>query len=295
MTPQKTSHAPDSCSLRSLEYISEHRLIGSRQDVDMLRLQAPAFGFRLDAQQDSQLVFNIGRTARYNFETAGVAGRTDLKYDNFAVIPNKVEILFQVETSVDLLIITLPRDLFRIVARNYSLVGFPDPRLMVEGLHDPVVGRLVGELWFGERLSISGSPLYEEGVLLTLCSRILSLWTRPMVEFAERTKGLSNSEFEAVQNYISAHIAENMRVGDLAALVGRSSTEFARAFKSATGVPPYQWVIERRLDRATHLLRRSDMSLAEIAYTCGFSSQARMTTIFSERRGATPGQLRRRL
>ena len=65
-----------------------------------------------------------------------------------------------------------------------------------------------------------------------------------------------------------------------------------RAFKQATGKSPHSYLIDRRVAKARALLRDSSASLAEIALMCGFNSQAHMATLFRQRLGASPGQLR---
>ena len=50
---------------------------------------------------------------------------------------------------------------------------------------------------------------------------------------------------------------------------------FARQFKAATGLPPHQYVIALRVERAKRLLQEgSDLSLAEVAADAGFSDQS---------------------
>ena len=71
-----------------------------------------------------------------------------------------------------------------------------------------------------------------------------------------------------------------------------SPFHFCRAFKQAFGETPHRYVIQRRLDRAAALLRGSDLSIAQIAYKVGMSSQAHLTTLFRKHRGTTPRAFR---
>ena len=76
-------------------------------------------------------------------------------------------------------------------------------------------------------------------------------------------------------------------------LVGMSEYSFNRAFRARTNLSPYQWVLERRLNSAERLIRSSAMSLAEVAFAVGISSQSHMTSFFKKRVGVTPAQLRK--
>ena len=65
--------------------------------------------------------------------------------------------------------------------------------------------------------------------------------------------------------------------------------------KTATGLPPHQYVIARRVERAKQLLRAgTDLALAEVAACAGFSDQSQFCQHFKRLTGVTPGQFRMR-
>ena len=68
---------------------------------------------------------------------------------------------------------------------------------------------------------------------------------------------------------------------------------FSAAFTRAFGIPPYRYVIERRVERVELLLRHSDLPISQIAYDTGFSSQSHLTTTFKRAVGQAPGAYRR--
>ena len=79
----------------------------------------------------------------------------------------------------------------------------------------------------------------------------------------------------------------------MAAVVGLNAYHFARQFKAATGLPPHQYVILRRVERARQLLQAgTDLSLAEVAAGAGFSDQSQFSRHFKRLLGVTPGQFR---
>jgi AraC family transcriptional regulator len=79
----------------------------------------------------------------------------------------------------------------------------------------------------------------------------------------------------------------------MAALVRLSPNSFARQFKAATGLPPHQYVVARRVERAKQLLQTgSDRSLAEGAAHAGFSDQSQFSHHFKRIVGVTPWQFR---
>ena len=81
---------------------------------------------------------------------------------------------------------------------------------------------------------------------------------------------------------------------EIAAVAGLNPYHFARQFKAATGLPPHQYVITRRVERAKHILRAgTDLSLAEVAARAGFYDQSQFSNHFKRLVGATPSQFRK--
>jgi AraC family transcriptional regulator len=85
-----------------------------------------------------------------------------------------------------------------------------------------------------------------------------------------------------------------LTVEQLAAAARLSAYHFARQFKAATGLPPHQYVILRRVERARQLLQAgTGLSLAEVAAHVGFADQSQVCRHFKRLVGVTPGQFRR--
>ncbi|WP_022962007.1 helix-turn-helix transcriptional regulator [Halopseudomonas pelagia] len=106
---------------------------------------------------------------------------------------------------------------------------------------------------------------------------------------------ITNNRMRLLDEFIDASLDGPLSVQAMAGLLGLSEGYFMRAFKSATGKSPHSYLIDRRLAKARALMRDSTAGLMEIAYTCGFSSQAHMTSAFKQRLGVTPAQLRQGL
>jgi len=79
----------------------------------------------------------------------------------------------------------------------------------------------------------------------------------------------------------------------MAAVVGLNPYHFAKQFKRAVGLPPHQYVIARRVERAKQLLQGSgELTLAQVAGRAGFSDQSQFCQHFKRLVGVTPGQFR---
>lgn len=78
----------------------------------------------------------------------------------------------------------------------------------------------------------------------------------------------------------------------LAKVSGVSEAHFARSFKRAFGLPPHRYLLTRRIEQATTLLRDTDMSITEIAFATGWESLGTFGRIFRDVTGQNPGALR---
>jgi transcriptional regulator GlxA family with amidase domain len=79
----------------------------------------------------------------------------------------------------------------------------------------------------------------------------------------------------------------------LAEVSGVSAAHFARSFKQAFGIPPHRYLLTRRIEQATTLLRDTDLPIIEIAYATGWESLGTFGRIFRDITGQSPSALRR--
>src|SRR6516164_6786811 len=91
---------------------------------------------------------------------------------------------------------------------------------------------------------------------------------------------------------MDASSEEDWPVRRLARVSGVSEAHFARSFKEAFGVPPHRYLLTRRIERATALLRETDLSITEIAFQTGWQSLGTFGRTFRDVPGESPGALR---
>jgi AraC family transcriptional regulator len=106
-------------------------------------------------------------------------------------------------------------------------------------------------------------------------------------------EGLSPVQARRIRDYVEARIADKLSLADLASVVRTSEYHFLRQFRRRFGSTPHAYVIERRIDFVRRLLRRNDLSLAEVAAMSGFSDQSHMTRLLQRLLGTTPAAIRR--
>lgn len=108
----------------------------------------------------------------------------------------------------------------------------------------------------------------------------------------ERRHGLSETEFAAIAEFVDAELGTDVTCARLAAVAGVPIRVVFDGMRLRTGMSPYRFVTEKRIERAATLLRSSRQPIAEIALACGFSSQSHLTSTLSKRLGTTPRKIR---
>lgn len=107
--------------------------------------------------------------------------------------------------------------------------------------------------------------------------------------------GLAAWQQKKVADYIEAHLAENVPLAQLAALVDYSPFHFARAFKRSFGMPPHRYHVARRIERAKALLSAPDASVTSVALAVGFAETSSFSAAFRKGTGFAPSDYRRGL
>jgi AraC family transcriptional regulator len=139
----------------------------------------------------------------------------------------------------------------------------------------------------------AGGPLAAESLANVLAVHLIRHLMAPRPIARKRDGTLPRERLRAVVEYIEGHLHASPTLEQMAAVTRLSAYHFARQFKAATGLPPHQYLIARRIERARQLLRDGDLSLAEVAVCTGFSDQSQFSHHFKRLVGVTPGQFRR--
>ena len=91
---------------------------------------------------------------------------------------------------------------------------------------------------------------------------------------------------------IDAASHEDWPIPRLALVAHVSEAHFARSFRAAFGLPPHRYLLTRRIERATALLRDTDWPITDIAFQTGWRSLGTFGRIFRDINGVSPGEFR---
>ncbi len=161
-------------------------------------------------------------------------------------------------------------------------------------LQDPLIQGIVFALKDELYSKGMGGSLYVEQLTTTLAIHLLKKYCVKKPHISSYGDGLPKYKLRQAIDYIHTHIEQDIKLVDLAELVGMSQYYFAHLFKQSMGIAPYQYVIQQRVERAKQLLKYRDVAISDIALACGFANQSHFTKHFRKLTGITPKAYRER-
>jgi len=93
-------------------------------------------------------------------------------------------------------------------------------------------------------------------------------------------------------HYMRAHLHERLNVEDFAALNNLSASHFSNLFRKSTGMPPIDYFIHLKMQKACQLLYSPSLKIKEIAYAIGYDDPYYFSRIFKKLMGISPEQYR---
>jgi AraC family transcriptional regulator len=141
--------------------------------------------------------------------------------------------------------------------------------------------------------SDSSNRQYIEALSIVLVHELIRLEQTTSGAVRPLRGGLPARQQKRLAEFIEEHLAEEISLTALAGLVDLSLYHFARAFRQSFGVPPHRYHMNRRMDRARSLLRRSAFSVTQIGNQIGFRETSSFTRAYRKYAGVTPSEYRR--
>jgi AraC family transcriptional regulator len=104
--------------------------------------------------------------------------------------------------------------------------------------------------------------------------------------------GLPIHQLRKAEDYVAAHLAEEIPIDTLAQLLELSPSHFAHVFKETTGMTPLQFITRQRVTRAQQLIRETSRSLIDVGLEVGYTSPSHFAQVFRRVVGVTPTEFR---
>jgi AraC family transcriptional regulator len=263
--------------------------------LQAVRMDSPDGEFSVMITRSTHVLWLIvGPPEKMELRYEGVKRDLPLPAGSITVVPAGSSVLSRWQGSKDSLLIYLePSLVAQVAAESFELDPSRTVVLPLDGLNVPEIRTTMlavdAELTTGGL----GGPLMIESLANILAVRLLR-YTFGLRRLVTRSDGvLTRRKLTTIVDYIMENLHRSPTLEEMAAMVSLSPYHFARQFKAATGLPPHQFLITRRVERAQQILRgRGNLSLAEVAIGVGFSDQSQLCFHFKRIVGVTPRQFR---
>lgn len=214
---------------------------------------------------------------------------------DISITPANVPSSYRAEGDDRYLNLQIPTQFFQSVAEQATEVDFNRLELLTEfRVRDPQLEQTLmllraelhkGGGWVGQ--------LYVESLANVLAVHLIREYSTVKPRVAVYEGGLGDRKLLQVSEYINAHLDQEIKLADLAAVAGVSQFHFSRLFKQSMGISPHKYLLQQRVEQAKQLLKNSKLAITEIALQCGFNSQSHLGKSFREFTGVTPCSYRK--
>ena len=229
-------------------------------------------------------------TAEIIYRTAD--GRTQCHTSSdrqIAIIPPRQVHQLNWLRSADLTLVRMAPEFVNDLAHRSGMKGVEI--IGQSGAFDPVIWHLGREIRGELRRHRELDTGYLDSVAMIFARHLLSTYASAVRQPAE-SGGLPRYKLRHAVEYINDNIGEDISFRDIAEHLKMSAYHFARMFKQTTGFTPLQFVLEQKIERSKQLLQQKEMTLTDVAYQLGFSSQSHFTSHFRRLTGTTPKHFR---
>jgi AraC family transcriptional regulator len=232
------------------------------------------------------------RLAEVQFDGKTVATATEVPKGGLLVYSMKATYQVHIPDPFDAVSFRLDQAALEAAAKRLGMRSAPELSEPFSATSDDVMLHLSRCLFPALRKPAELNRLFAGHVVDAAIVHLVSTAGRLRQRMEPATQG-PERELRMAQDYLLAHLADDVSAGDLARLCGLSVDQFNRAFKALTGVPPHRWLVRARVQRAQELLEHSNQPISDIAISCGFADQSHLTRVFLNYVGSPPGAWRR--
>ena len=184
-------------------------------------------------------------------------------------------------------ILFIHQDVIDAIASDAGVDGRIRSPLLVD---DDLIRQLILELLSECAVNSRISPLLLESAGHHVAAHLFARYSAGSRR--ARTAGIPQWKLRRALDYIEENIARDIGLEELSATIDMSPHYFCRAFRKSLGMPPYRYLLVRRIERSKELLASTDNDVTEIALKVGFSSHSHFSTAFRRAVGQPPSKYR---
>jgi AraC family transcriptional regulator len=134
---------------------------------------------------------------------------------------------------------------------------------------------------------------YVDALIDVLAHELSRSDDEPSLNSSVSRGGLASWQMRIVTQHIEEHVGEQISLVTLAKLARLSQSHLCRAFKQSFGVPPHEYHVQRRIEKAKALLAEREASVTDVGFALGYSHTSSFSVAFRKITGRSPREFRR--
>jgi AraC family transcriptional regulator len=235
---------------------------------------------------------HVGPSVAVDCRRGGESHRGTTIHGDLEIIPPNLGGVWEIKSRDTALVIGLK---LRVLQRVVQESGGDPGKLRISNrfqARDPQIEHIGWALKAEMECGYPSGRAYMDALATGLATRIV----RQHSSFARNNRTMKavmpGRKLKAVLGYIEDNLGRDVGLQDIAEMAGLSVSHFKALFRKSLGVPPHQYLIRRRVERAAMQLRQGRIPIGQIALENGFCHQSHLALHTRRVLGLTPQELR---
>jgi AraC family transcriptional regulator len=221
-------------------------------------------------------------------------GRSDTRLrmpGDISIIPAKTTCRMRSRVSHEVLVVTVSQEVMVRAGFELRQVASSFQPMLRTHVRDDQLEYICRALQAEAQCNYASGALYGDSLASALGVHLITHYSASNSAISH-TGGMAPQALRRVIEHIESNLESPLPMSSLAEIAGLSQYRFAHNFRSATGMPPHQFVLHKRLARAKQMLRETRLSVLEIAYAVGCQSSSQFNALFKRDTGTIPSVYR---
>jgi AraC family transcriptional regulator len=213
-------------------------------------------------------------------------------HGDLEIIPPNTPGTWELKSSDTALIVAMKLRLLQSIAEQS---GADPARLKITNrfqARDPQIEHIAWALKAEMESSFPSGRLYTDALATALAARVIRNHSSLARPARSPRAAMPARKLKVVLAYIEDNLGRDLSLSEIAQAAGVSTSHFKTLFRKAMGMPPHQYVIRRRVERAAAQLRMGDLPIGQIALENGFCHQSHLALHLRRVLGVTPQVIR---
>lgn len=235
---------------------------------------------------------HVGPSVAVDCRRDGRRHRGTAIHGDLEIIPPNLGGLWEIKSRDTALVIGLK---LRVLQRIVQESGGDSSKLQVLNrfqARDPQIEHIGWALKAEMENGYPSGRSYMDALAIGLAARIVRNHSSLARASRAVKAAMPGRKLKAILGFIEDNLGRDLGLSEIADSAGLSVSHFKTLFRRSLGMPPHQYLIRRRVERAAMQLRKGSMPIGQIALENGFCHQSHLALHTRRVLGLTPQELR---